>query len=234
MAEIFSDVFNSLEAVLSWMEGLPAFWAYLVILLIAYGENVLPPIPGDMVVVFGGYLVGRGTLSLPVVIALATVGGTLGFMTVYAVGRRFGQVVLDPDRFQWIPQKQLEDARLWIERWGYGVVAANRFLTGARSVISLAVGMAQMNAWKTAGWATFSAAVWCSLVAYAGYALGENWRLVRRYLTDYSRVVLGLLLLGGLVWGAYRYFRHRQKKSRKKSGDEGRSAGDSQRREGKT
>jgi membrane protein DedA with SNARE-associated domain len=213
VAELFSDAFTSLEAVLSWMEGLPALWAYLVILAVAYGENVLPPIPGDMVVVFGGYLVGRGTLGLPVVILLATVGGALGFMTVYAVGRRFGRAVLDPDRFQWVPQERLERARGWIQRWGYGVVAANRFLTGARSVISLAVGMAQMNAWKTAFWATVSAAVWCSLIAYAGYAVGENWRLVRNYLADYSRVVLAVLVGGALVWGAYHLLAARRRQA---------------------
>ena len=193
------------------MESLPAVWAYLVILAIAYGENVVPPIPGDMVVVFGGYLVGRGTLSLPVVVALAILGGVLGFMTVYAVGRRFGQAVLTPGQFEWIPQKTLEKAQGWLRRWGYGVVAANRFLTGARSVISLAAGMAQLNVWKTAFWATVSAAVWCSLIAYAGYALGENWRLVRRYLADYSRVVLAALGLAVLVWGAYRLVQHHRR-----------------------
>lgn len=213
MAELFSDAFNLLDAVVTWMEGLPALWTYAVILAVAYGENVVPPIPGDMIVVFGGYLVGRGTLSLPVVILLATVGGALGFMTVYAVGRRFGQAVSDPQRFQWIPQERLERVLAWIERWGYGVVAANRFLSGARSVIALAVGMARMNPWKTAGWATASAAVWCSLIAYAGYAVGENWRLVRGYLADYSRLVLAALLLGALVWGARRYLKHRRQKT---------------------
>jgi membrane protein DedA with SNARE-associated domain len=208
--EFATDVMRSLDVVLAWMEGLPALWAYLVVLGIAYGENVCPPIPGDMVVVFGGYLAGNGTLNLPAVVALATLGGALGFMTVYAVGRRFGQVVLAPGRFRWVPQEGLEKAQRWIRRWGYGVVAANRFLTGARSVISLAVGMAQMNAWKTASWATVSAAVWCTLIAYAGYALGENWRLIRQYLAEYSRGVLALLGAALLAWGAYRLWQRRR------------------------
>lgn len=212
MAGFLSDIFNSLDAVLAWMEGLPAFWAYAVILVIAYGENVFPPIPGDMVVVFGGYLVGRGTLRLPVVVLLATVGGALGFMSVYAVGRRFGKAVLDPDRFRWLPQEGIERAQRWIRRWGYGVVAANRFLTGARSVISLAVGMAQMNAWKTAAWATLSAAVWTGLIAYAGYAVGDNWRAVRGYLATYSRFILIALAVVALVVAVRWYFRRRAKR----------------------
>ena len=37
--------------------------AYLVFLFSAYTENVLPPIPGDTVVVLGAYLVSIGQLD---------------------------------------------------------------------------------------------------------------------------------------------------------------------------
>ncbi len=179
----------------SWMDALPPFWAYCVVLIIAYGENVLPPIPGDLIVVFGGYLAGLGQLSLGVVVLLSTIGGALGFMTVYAIGYRLGEAVLQPDRLTWLPQEQIDKARRWLHRWGYGVVAANRFLSGARSVISLAAGMARMSPWRTAWWCTVSAAVWTGLIAYAGYALGENWRVVVTYLQLYGRFVLGALVL---------------------------------------
>lgn len=191
----------------SWMDALPPLWAYAIVLLIAYGENVVPPIPGDLIVVFGGYLAGLGQLNLGVVVVLATVGGALGFMTMYAIGYRLGEAVLRPDRLTWLPQEQIGKARSWLHRWGYGVVAANRFLSGARSVISLAAGMARMSPGRTAWWCTVSAAVWTSLIAYAGYALGENWRVVGTYLQLYGRFVLGLLVLALLVFLVRVYWR---------------------------
>lgn len=190
LADLFSDFF-------AWMEALPPGWAYVMLFAIAYGENVFPPIPGDMIIVFGGYLVGVGTLSFPVVVFLATLGGALGFMSVYALGRRMGEAVLDPGRFRWLPAAQVAKAQAWLRRWGYGVVVANRFLTGARSVISLAVGMARMNAWKTALCATISAFVWTGTIVYAGYAVGDNWRVIADYLRSYGRAVL--LAVGLLV-----------------------------------
>jgi membrane protein DedA with SNARE-associated domain len=203
VAELFSDFF-------AWMEGLSPLWAYAVVLVIAYGENVVPPIPGDMVVVFGGYLAGRGTLSLPVVVVLATVGGALGFMTVYAVGRRLGVRVRDPARRPgWLPQDGLDRAERWLDRYGYGVVAANRFLSGARSVISLAVGVAQMDVGRTALWCTVSAAVWTGLITYAGYAVGENWQLVRGYLEAYGRTVASVLVVLALAYLARWAWRRR-------------------------
>lgn len=188
MADLVSDF-------VTWMETLPAIWAYCIVLIIAYGENVLPPIPGDMIVVFGGYLAGLGQLHLGFVILLSTTGGALGFMTMYAVGYRLGEAVLRPDRFTWIPEGPVDKVQRWLHRWGYGVVAANRFLSGARSVIALTVGMARMSSWKTAWWCTVSAAVWTGLIAYAGYAVGENWRVVVTYLQLYGRFVLSAILL---------------------------------------
>lgn len=178
-----------------WMAALPAVWAYATILIIAYGENVLPPIPGDMIVVFGGYLAGIGTLDLWVVIVLSTLGGAAGFMTMYAIGYRIGDAVLDPGRLRWLPKKQIFKAQRWLHRWGYGVVLANRFLSGARSVISLTVGMAHMRPGRTALFATISALVWTALISVAGYQIGENWEVVGTYLRTYGRFMIALLLV---------------------------------------
>ena len=201
MLDWFSDFF-------SWMEALPVLWAYVTLFVIAYGENVVPPIPGDMVVVFGGYLAGIGRLDLAWVIVLSTLGGALGFMTMYAIGYRLGAVVMQPDRFQWLPQDGFANAQRWVDQYGFGVVAANRFLSGARSVISLAVGIAQMSAWKAAVWCTVSAAVWTALISYAGYAVGDNWEIIAVYLRAYGRIVIGILLLIGVIlavrWGMRR------------------------------
>lgn len=203
MTDLFAGFFD-------WMEALPAAWAYAALFGVAWLENVVPPIPGDMVVVFGGYLASAGTLSYPVVVTLATLGGALGFMSVYAVGYRFGGAALHAERLRWLPAEGVERARAWVRRWGYGVVAANRFLTGARSVISLAVGLARMDPWKTAAAATFSAAVWTALIAYAGYAVGANWRVIQDYLSAYGRSVLAVALVLVLARLGYVYWSRRR------------------------
>jgi membrane protein DedA with SNARE-associated domain len=214
MLEWFSNFFG-------WMQGLPPLWAYVTLLIVAYGENVAPPIPGDMVVVFGGYLAGLGQLHLGVVVALSTVGGALGFMTVFALGYRLGEAVLDPDRLPWLPRDGVETARRWIHRYGYGVVAANRFLSGARSVISLTAGIAQMEPWRTFWWCTVSALVWTGLISYAGYAVGDNWDLVVEYLRAYGRVILTLLLLLGAGLLARWYWRREPRAARNAGPDAG-------------
>lgn len=195
-----------------WMLAMRPVWAYVLVLAVAYGENVVPPIPGDLIVVFGGYLAGVGKLHLGMVILLSSLGGAFGFMTMYAVGYRIGDAVFDPHRLRWLPKRRIGQARDWIKRYGYGVVAANRFLSGARSVISLTVGMAHMNGWRTALFASVSALIWCSIISYAGYALGENWRVVGAYLQRYGTVIL--VLLGVLIiFQGVRLYRKRKRNS---------------------
>ena len=210
---VMSDLLNNLA---EWMEAIPAVWAYAVIFLIAYGENVVPPIPGDMVVVFGGYLVGIGKLSFAVVLLLSTLGGALGFMTMYALGRRLGDAVFEADRLRWLPKEQIRKAQAWLARWGYGVVAANRFLSGARSVIALSVGMAHMRARAAAAFSTLSAAVWCALIIFAGYSLGENWRVVAEYLARYGRIMLIVLAVAAALVVAWHYAQ-RSRRSRRQT-----------------
>jgi membrane protein DedA with SNARE-associated domain len=198
---------EGLNDLVQWMGALPVLWLYLTLLVVAYGENVVPPIPGDLLIVFGGYLVGLGQLDFTLVVLLATAGGALGFMTMYVLGYRMGQALLDPHRFRWLPRRYMEPARRWLGRWGFGVVAANRFLAGLRSVIALSVGMAHMPPGRTALWATVSALAWTTLLTWAGSKLGQNWEVVQEYLQNYGTIILVLAGLGvafRLGWWWYR------------------------------
>ena len=71
MEELLADI-------VTWMTAIPPLWAYVALFTIAYGENVVPPIPGDMVIVFAGYLVAVGRLDYWMVVMLSTVGGAAG------------------------------------------------------------------------------------------------------------------------------------------------------------
>lgn len=189
-----------------WIRLLSPFWSYVILTAIAYGENVIPPIPGDLVIVFGGYLAATGQLSFAMVVLLATIGGAAGFMTMFMLGRRFGDAALDPDRMRWLPKKRMYRARLWLLKWGFAIVGVNRFLSGLRSVISLTVGAARMNIWKTALFATLSSLVWTWLIAYLGAVIGENWDVVtsifRSYGTAVTIIIVSLVLakLGHSWW----------------------------------
>jgi len=181
---------------------MPAWWAYGMLLLAAYMENVCPPVPGDVCIVFAGYLASAGTLNLIPVFVLGTLSGVLGFMTVYHIGRVMGHRLVDSRRFRWIDRSALATVECWVARWGVGVIVINRFLASVRSVVALSVGMGNMRSDRVLLFCSLAALSWTVLLASAGYLMGENWERVWDLMLNYSRVVLVVIGvgLGVVVW----------------------------------
>ena len=67
-------------------------WVYGVLTISAVLENIIPPIPGDTVVVFSAYMVGRGALNLWMVYLSTCIGGIAGFLLMYYLGYHRGRV----------------------------------------------------------------------------------------------------------------------------------------------
>lgn len=198
-----------LQDLVHWIDQLSPLVIYLVVFALSFIENLLPPVPGDLVIVFAGYLVGLDRLSFAPSVITAGAGGLLGFMVMFAFGRRLGNAVISPDQLVWIPKKRIARALDGVAKYGALIVAANRFLPGLRSVISLAAGMSSMRLGPTVLASAASAMVWCWLMVLVGKHLGENWAYVSVLLRRYSLVFLGLVVVFLAVQGV-RYVRHRR------------------------
>lgn len=199
---------ESVQALAEWLSALPPLSIYLVLFSVSYLENIVPPIWGDTLIVLCGWLVGVGTLSAIPTVLLATLGGALGFMTLYVAGRRLDTAIADPTRLKWIPRGPLGAAERWLRKWGMGVVAANRFLAGGRSVISLLAGASRLPVGKTALWSSVSALLWCALLVGAGAWVGTRWDLVLDLLSAYGRVITALVGTAVLI-ATVRWYRKR-------------------------
>lgn len=175
---------------------LPDVLVYLTLFGAALLENVLPPVPGDTVVLFGGYLVGLGRLQLPVTFVMVTLGSWGGFMVYYAVGRWLGHTGAHRWVARWVTPEALQRGEHWVRRYGHWVVLANRMLPGARSVISLGSGFTGMPAPLVGLMALISAALWNVLLVGGGYTIGEHWQRVLALLRVYNGAVLVLLGVG--------------------------------------
>ncbi len=198
-----------LADLVTWIEQLSPIAIYAVVFGIAFAENLLPPVPGDLVIVFAGYLVGLDKLLFAPSIIVASLGGAVGFMAMFVIGRNLGGAILSPDRFRWVPKKRLRLALERVTVYGSVVVLVNRFLPGLRSVISLAAGMSSMRLSHSALASAVSAIVWSWLMVLAGKHLGENWSYFSVILKRYSLVFAGLLSVFVCVQ-LFRYVRSRR------------------------
>lgn len=176
-------------------------WAYGLLALSALLENLVPPVPGDMVVVFSAYLVGRGVLQAWPAYLATCVGGTVGFMAMYALGRRVGRPFFAGPGRRWFAPEQLARAERWLGRYGYLLVLGNRFLSGVRSVIAVAAGAGGMDGRRVAVCAAASMAVWNGLLFALGALVGRNWEAVSGILGRFHLVAgAAAVLVVGVAW----------------------------------
>jgi membrane protein DedA with SNARE-associated domain len=201
---------EQIEDLIRYLQGLPPLGVLGIIFLVAYIENVFPPSPSDVLLVFAGTLVGVGTVGFIPAVGSATLGGTLGFMTAYGAGRYFDRRIATGRLAHYLPVGAIEQVERMFQRYGYGVIVANRFLAGTRAVVSFFAGMSQMNLLLTTLLSAVSALVWNSILIYAGMAMAGNWRRAVDYLTLYSKAVTALVVVVIAVV-AWRYWRRRRK-----------------------
>jgi membrane protein DedA with SNARE-associated domain len=194
-----------IENILSEISRLTPFWLYVVLFFFSYIENIFPPSPSDLVVLVGGSLVATGTIHFIPTLIFTTIGSVLGFMTLYIVGSQLDRKVLHAGKIKFISIEALEKVEAWFVKYGFGIILANRFMPGTRSVISFFAGLSELNIKRTVILASISAFIWNAIILYLGVIFGDNIDVVDKYLSTYSNV--GLIITGLVVlFFVIRYF----------------------------
>ncbi len=210
-AKVGLGMFEFLENLFSQIS--PAM-AYLILGVSAYTENVVPPIPGDTVVILGAYLVSTGQLDFWGVYISTTIGSVAGFVTMYYIGRKFGRsFIYKKSRSRIFKEEDIRKTEIWFGKWGYWVIAANRFLSGTRSIISLFAGLFHLNVLLVVALSIVSAAIWNGLLIFAGMLVGKNWEIISDIISQYNKI---LIVLTVFVIGYIIYRKYYKKKSEQK------------------
>ncbi|TNE68616.1 DedA family protein [bacterium] len=185
--------------VVDWIQTQPLIMIYVYFALISYLENVVPPVPGDILVAFAGYLVAENVIGFIPVYITTTVASVLGFYHVYYLGKIWGKGIDSGDEnhflLKYLDIKYIDKAKQWMVKYGQGVVVANRFLAGTRSIIALVAGMTPLNLSKTMISSTVSSLLWNGILIGAGWMIHKNWQLIGSYLSNYGKFVFVIIAL---------------------------------------
>jgi len=205
-----------LESFTAWVSMLHPSVIVLLISLVAYLENIVPPIPGDLVVVFAGVLASEGIIRILPVFLGTTFASVVGFLSMYYLGvyiRGKSVQLNDPSsRFRrFLDPRHLKKSRLWMNKWGQWVIVGNRFLAGTRSVIALTAGYSRTNLVYTSINSFISSLLWNGILIFAGFFIHENWSIIGNYLSIYSRSIIGVLIV---VAAIVLYMRRRKRLKR--------------------
>ena len=196
----FFDVFSRLPIeFLDWsydfLKTVPWYSVLLFALFITFLENIFPPSPSDVLLVFMGTLVSVGTVGFIPLLLMATLGSTLGFVVMYVLGYKFETRIIDSEKLPFISKKQLEKPEEWFRKYGYYIIVANRFLSGTRAVIAFFAGMSKLDLTKTTILSAVSALVWNSILIMLGVIFADNLDIVKEYISLYGKIVFPIIFL---------------------------------------
>lgn len=192
-----------IEELLAWLAAAPAALVYLVLGLAAALENIVPPIPADVVVLFGGVVAGQGVANVWLVFLAVWLANVAGALLVYFVGRRYGARFFDGPWGRLLLQPhQIRQLDGFYRRYGVRVIFVSRFLPMFRAVVPVFAGLSQLPFWRTALPMAAASGLWYGMIVYLGAVAGRNWRGILEALSDAGRWlwIAALALTAGVAW----------------------------------
>ena len=198
--------------------------AYLSIfaVLVACGLGV--PLPEDISLILGGFLVFKGVANLWAMVATGFVGILVGDSLIYLAGRRVGRRVRTGHG--WLTRLVTPPRRIFVEglfaRHGEKLVIAARFMPGVRAVTYFIAGSAGMPYPRFICFDGLAALLSAPLFVLLGYRFGRHLQQVIELMKRYQLIALGALLTAVLLWAAIHRWREMSlaRKMREQMGEE--------------
>lgn len=203
---------QELPGLSGWIADVIASMGEVGVALLVALENLVPPIPSEVVLPFAGFLARQGRLSLVGAIVAATIGSAVGAQVLYELGRKMGI-----DRLKRITGKvplvdadDVEKGVDWFDRHGRSAIFTGRLLPGIRSLVSIPAGAREMPRLQFQAYTVLGSGIWNVALVMAGWWLGDSWQRAETVATwvNYGLIIAMVLLVARFAWNKWRAGRH--------------------------
>lgn len=171
----------------------------LFVILLLCGMGL--PVPEDVALLAGGFLVHRGITRYPVTLAVALVGVVAGDHSLFFLGRRFGTgfvAYLGLARPR--SQRQIDWLKDFMHRHGHRAILYARFLAGLRAVVYLTAGSLGVNPLRFFLYDFAGALISVPIVVSLGYLFGNELEAVVGWLGGVEKLLWLVLALSAGIY----------------------------------
>ena len=212
MDSLFLNIITSIPEIISDSVKDNPNVAYLVICIAMFLENIIPPIPSEIIMPLGGFFVYQGDLNFYILVLFGLIGTVLGALPWYYLGsflneKKLAKVVESKGKFLGITSKDFNKSKLWFDKYGVSLVFWGRLIPGIRTLISVPAGIELMPLKKFLVWTTLGSLIWVVLLSLSGYIFGENYKIIETYI-DNLKVFIKPLLLITFIFFILKYLRN--------------------------
>ena len=163
-------------------------------------ENIIPPIPSEIIMPLGGFFVHQQKLNFYILVFWGLLGTIAGSLPWYYLGRlvneqRLSNFLDKRGKYVGITSNDLAKSKRWFDKYGVSLVFWGRLVPGIRTLISVPAGMELMPIRKFLFWTTLGSFIWVALLTYAGYLFGENYQIIETYMDQIKFIVKPIFIL---------------------------------------
>jgi membrane protein DedA with SNARE-associated domain len=193
-----------LERFIDWLLKTLLDLGYPGIIALMAMESSILPVPSELVMPPAGYWAAKGQMSFPIALVCGVVGSIIGALANYygaqLIGRpliqRYGKYVL-------LSEKNLLRSEKFFAEHGEISTLIGRLFPVIRHLISIPAGLHRMPLPKFILYTAVGAAVWCAILTWIGYFLGQHEGVLRteeihRYVTWAVVVLIPVTLIA--IW----------------------------------
>ncbi|HKH13084.1 MAG TPA: DedA family protein [Solirubrobacterales bacterium] len=159
-------------------------------------ESACIPVPSEAIMLFAGFNVSQGNMTLFGIVAAGVLGNLVGSLIAYAAGYYGRLELLDQNRLIHINKRHLEWADRWFERHGAATVFFTRMMPIIRTFISLPAGAARMPIGRFTVYTLAGCIPWVLALGIIGREVGARWEDWRNSLHYVDYVVLAAAVIG--------------------------------------
>jgi membrane protein DedA with SNARE-associated domain len=175
----------------SFVSGYIQHFTYLGLLVVLILCGLGLPLPEEVALLAGGFLVHRGITEYPMTIAVSLVGVVAGDNSLFFLGRRFGTGLvkyLEIGRPN--SQRQIDRLKQFMQRHGHLAIFYARFLAGVRALIYLTAGSLGVRPARFFLYDALGALISVPIVVSIGYIFGTQIELAISYVGGFDKLVL--------------------------------------------
>lgn len=176
-------------------------YGYIGVFLLILIENIFPPIPSELILLFGGFMTTYTKLNIIGMIISSTLGSLIGALLLYKIGTIFSKEKLKIlisgklGRVLKLKNSDIDNANKWFTNEGKKTVFFGRFIPLIRSIISIPAGINKMNISKFITYTLLGSVIWNLVLIILGHIVGKNWKAILKIFKLYSRFSLLLLFI---------------------------------------
>ena len=211
MSLLFLNLITSIPDLITKTVETNPYIAYLVISFAMFLENLIPPIPSEIIMPLGGFFVYTGDLNFYILIVSGLIGTVVGALPWYFLGKLLNEKKLSnfidrKGKFVGISLKDLDKSRIWFDKYGVMLVFWGRLIPGIRTLISVPAGIELMPINKFLIWTSLGSLIWVIFLTSAGYLFGENYEIIGLYIDNF-KIILKPIFVILILFFLIRFFK---------------------------